>query len=424
MTHLSSRHLITFAQAAFIMIAAALIFSMAPDMAHAATSSKTATVARTKLEVSGWLPYWKTEQSVADVLPHLSQLTEVNPFGYTVKTDGTLNDALKVNDPSWQKLFKAAKKAKVRVVPTIMWSDTNAIHTVLSDDTLRATHVAAIVKMVKDNGFDGVDIDYEGKKLATGPYYTKFLKELSAAMAKDKANRWVMCTIEARTPPESLYASIPADLAYGNDFKAINQYCDRVRLMTYDQDRADLKLNAANKDGLYAPISDAAWVKKVIELTIKDIDPKKLMIGVPTYGAIYQVMPNYDGSGYSYTKTEAFNPGYAAQIAKEYGITPTRNSAGEMSLSYVPKELPKPLPTQAALSALAPRGTSSANLAAAGALALVKAKKQQAPVTLLSWSDAGAIAAKVALARQYGLRGVSVFKMDGGEDQKMWDVLK
>lgn len=390
---------------------------------HPQTTPRTTTVTSTKtassFEFSGWIPYWRTATGTADVLPHLSQLAEINPFGYIVKTDGTLSDALKVNDPAWQKLFKAAKAQKVRVIPTVMWSDTNSIDRILKDPKLRAAHIQNIVNMVNQNGFDGVDIDYEGKKAEDMPYFSQFLKELYTAMGK----KYVMCTIEARTPPDSLYATIPANLQYANDFVAINKYCDRVRLMTYDQESADIKLNKAST-GLYTPIADPAWVTKVITLASQTIDKNKLVIGVATYGYDYQVMPNVSGSGYGYTLLEAFNPKYATDVAKQYGITPSRNSAGEMSFSYVPKETPAPLPTNSTLSNLAPRGTLSSNLAAAGALALVNTKHQQAPFHLLWWSDAQAIADKVALAKKLGLRGVAVFKFDGGEDPNMWNVLK
>jgi spore germination protein YaaH len=41
----------------------------------------------------------------------------------------------------------------------------------------------------------------------------------------------------------------------------------------------------------------------------------------------------------------------------------------------------------------------------------------------MTWSDSGAIAQKVALAKRLGIRGVAIFKLDGGEDQAMWNVL-
>jgi spore germination protein YaaH len=393
--------------------------------AQAATTSKA--TPSTTLEFSGWIPYWRTAAGTADVTPHLSSLTEVNPFGYTVKTDGSLNDALPTTDPSWQKLFKDAKAKKTRVIPTIMWSDTASIYNVLSDPKKRAAHVKAIVDMVNKKGFDGVDIDYEGKSAETRTYYSAFLKELADAFSKKKANKWVMCTIEARMPLESRYAGTPPpNIEYANDLPEINKYCDRVRIMTYDQQTADVRLNKEAKAAgeLYAPIADPKWVESVVNYMAADIEKKKMVLGVATYGYVYQLMPYVDGSGYDYTLIEAFNPKYGTDTAAQYGITPTRNRAGELSFTYVPKETVSALPSQSVLSALAPKGTASANLAAAGALALAKKQNRQAPVTMLWWSDAKAIGDKVALAKKLGLKGVAVFKFDGGEDQGIWNVLK
>ena len=399
-----------------IIISLSVLLLALPHSTYAATSSK--------LEFSGWLPYWRVASSTKDVLPHVSQLTEINPFGYTVKSDGSLNDAAKIDKSEWQTLFTAARKAKTRVIPTIMWSDTQAIHAVLSDPAKRSAHVAAIVSMVKEKGFDGVDIDYEGKLADDRDNYVAFLKELSAAFGKNKLNKWLMCTIEARTPPKDLYHEIPADLEYANDLKAIGTYCDRVRLMTYDQQRADLTLNKTHEKDIYAPIADPAWIRKVVALMAKDIDKKKIVLGVATYGYTYQVMPFSDGTGYAYTQLETFNPTYGTDTAKAYGITPWRTASGELAFTYVPKDTPASLPSQSLLASYAPKGTVSALKAAAGSLALVQKTGRQGPVTLVWWSDATAIQQKVALARELGLRGVAVFKMDGGEDQGIWKVLK
>lgn len=405
---------------AAVLVATFAVSAALPLSAYAASSSRSSS---SKIEVSGWIPYWRTEVGAKDAKRHIKQMSEVNPFGYSVRADGTLLDTAKMSGKDWQSLIKEAEKRRVKVIPTVMWSDTNAIHAVLSDPAKRAAHVEAIADLVKDEGFDGIDIDYEGKKAETRVYFSAFLAELDDALGRKQLD----CTIEARMPLAARFSGTPpANIEYANDLREVNKSCDRVRIMTYDQQTADLQLNAAARASkeVYAPVADVKWVEKVVDYMGQDIDTRKMVIGIPTYGYIYQLMPNTDGSGYSYIKVEAFNPGYGTQIAKEYKITPERNRAGELSLSYVPKDQTSALPDQAALVRLAPKGTASANLAAAGALALAKSKHQQAPVQYLTWSDSGAIKQKVDLAKRLKLAGVAVFKIDGGSDPKMWDVLK
>ncbi len=404
----------TFAAFGLIAIVA---FTNAPFTAKAAESKSA------KIEISGWIPYWRTEAGTEDAREHISQLTEINPFGYTVTSAGKLNDAMKINGSDWQDLIEEAEDEDVRVIPTIMWSDTQSIHAVLSDKSKRAAHVKEIAKVVRDNGFDGIDIDYEGKLADTRVHFSAFLKELE----KELGRKMLMCTIEARMPLSARFAGTPPpNIEYANDLRQINRYCDRVRIMTYDQQTADVELNGAAraKKEIYAPVADVAWVEKVVNYMDNDIDRSKMVLGIATYGYIYQMMPDTNGNGYGYTKLEAFNPGYATQLAKELKITPERNRAGELSFSYVPKDQPGGLPSQSALAKLAPKGTASANLAAAGALALAKSKGQQAPFEYITWSDSGAIKQKVDLAKKLKLKGVAVFKIDGGSDPKMWSVLK
>jgi len=408
----------------FAALFALIFIGSSASLAQASSRSSSSSKSDSTLEFSGWIPYWATGKGTDDADAHLSQFTEINPFGYTVKNDGTLYDAMNLGSADWQNLFKDARKQGVKVVPTVMWSDTGSIYNVLSNPTLRAQHIQSIVNAVKQNGFDGVDIDYEGKSAETRVSFAAFLGELSAALNKADKNLILDCTIEAREPLAARYSGTPpANIEYANDLPSINKYCDRVRLMTYDQQTADIQLNKAHQDELYAPIADSAWVEKVVDYMAEDIDKSKMVIGVATYGAEYQAMTTQDGKGFIYTKLEAFNPQYGVTTAQEYGITPERNDAGELSISYVPKEQTSLLPTNSVLSRLAPRGTSSANLAAAGALAYSQKNARQAPVTFLTWSDAGAVKDKAELAQKLGVAGIAIFKIDGGEDNAMWDEL-
>ncbi|MDP3725611.1 MAG: glycosyl hydrolase family 18 protein [bacterium] len=368
-------------------------------------------------EFSGWIPYWRSATGTQDVLPHLSQLTSVMPFGYSVKNDGTLADTAHLTQEPWVSFIATAKKNKVRVIPSVMWGNGATIHKILSDATTRIALEDEIVKIVNQNGFDGIDIDFEAKRHETITYFSTFLKGLYQRMGK----KWVYCTIEARMPLEDRYskgAAIPPDATdYANDFREMNKYCDRVEIMAYDQGTIDVRLNAA-RSAPYAPVADPGWVENLVTLAAQSIARNKIIIGVPTYGYEYTVTP-VQGGKYQYKLLWPFNPRYATDIAEELGITPTRTSAGEIGFTYDPKKLKAVAPTESdstqtqqeiAPSSIAQNAGSQVNTSE--------------PFNYLSWSDAQAVADKVALAKKLGVRGVAVFKFDGGEDPNIWSVLK
>jgi spore germination protein YaaH len=374
------------------------------------------TAAAADLEVSAWIPYWKSAEGIRDARKHLDVLTEINPFGYAVKQDGSLNDLAGLKKSKWAKLFKEARKKNVRIVPTVMWSDTTNIHAILSDTNKREDHIDEIVKMVKKGKYDGVDIDYEGKKAETKDYYSAFLTELKAELGSKK----LVCTIEARTPPASLYKTIPAELRYANDYTVINRVCDEVKIMTYDQQRADLLLNSSKAGSPYYPIADIDWVRKVMDLTAQSIDKDKLYIGVATYGRELEITasPNaFSGYKQQWSVTHEYAMDFADD---EADVVPSRNQAGELSYTYLPEGSTVKFPKNLSI----PKNTPTGNEVAAKALALANQTGQSVKFNLVWWSDAEAIQDKVELAERLGLAGVAVFKVDETEDDKLWDILE
>lgn len=383
-----------------------IVMSSFPSSAQAAVWSR-------PFEISGWIPYWRAATGTADIMPHLATFTEVNPFGYTVTADGRLNDAAVLSQEPWLTLRKEAKAKNVRYIPTVMWSDAEAMHNVLSDTTKRQLLVRMIVDEVQVNGFDGIDIDFEGKRYETGPYFSKFLQELYKAMG----DKWVQCTIETRTPLSDRYheTEVPKDAGlYANDFKVINKNCDRVKFMSYDQQTIDQK-RASQTTEPYGPVSDTVWVEKVIKEALKTIPARKIMLGIPTYGYEWEVK-TYANNEHTYDLLWTFNPKYGIDLANEYNITPGRNFGGEMGFTYFPKESPYALPR--------PQSPWPFNLVASAASALSTAQNTNLTYRMVTWQDAQAIGDKVALAKKLGIRGVAVFKIDGGQDPRIWEVLK
>ena len=396
-------------QVLLVVIGALIICNSLPIFAFAAAKDS-------ELEVSGWIPYWRDSQGIRDAKKNLNKIDMIFPFAFTMQSDGSINDLADLNSKEWKRFIKLAQKEGKKVVPTIMTSDAGTVHANLSYPDLRKKHIKNIVDMVEDGGFDGVDIDYEGKFTTTKDHFSDFLTELKDELGKGKI---LACTIEARTPPDSLYKEVPNPLLYSYDYAVIADVCDTVEIMAYDQQRADLKLNEKRAGLPYIPVADVDWVEKVVKLALKDIPAEKIMLGIPTYGRHWDVTvaPNWYKD---YKSVGALNMPDMLDVAKEHKVKPVRNSAGEMGFSYLAKSSTVKFPKNLKI----PKGTKDGNKVAAQALAYANKTGTEVTFRFASYSDVGAIEDKIKLAQEYNLRGVAFFKFDGEEDKKLWKLLK
>ncbi|MCA9358962.1 hypothetical protein KC926_02020 [Candidatus Kaiserbacteria bacterium] len=365
-------------------------------------------------DVGVWIPWWSEEAGVKSASKNISDIDIIYPFVFEVNSDGSLRNRVDFTDSHWKNLLKKADKKRVDVIPTVAWFDGGAIHAVLSDKKSREKHVKEIVEMVDEYDFDGVNIDYESKLGETIDYYSDFLEELEDALGR----RDLTCTVEARTPPESRWKEVPKDIKYANDYKAINKHCDWVEIMTYDQQRADLKLNEERRGVPYMPVADIDWVEKVVDLALEDFDKDKVMLGVATYGRAWDVTVAADWYK-DYKSVASLNHPRILELAKKYDAPIGRTEAGEAVITYFPEDSPwkifNQLPT--------PKGTPKGFEAAAKALMVATYADIEIPVRFVSWSDAEAIESKVDLAKKLKLKGVAVFKVDGEEDSDLWKVI-
>ncbi len=349
-----------------------------------------------------WIPYWRKTEGASTTLANLQSVTQISPFAYELRSN-VIVDALKAKEEPWTTLIAEAKKNKIKIYPSILsYPQTSAeqydIYLLLAQKKKRTAHIQEIVKIVKENKFDGIDIDYENKIADIRPYFSVFLTELAKALHKD--GKKLICTVEARTPPESKFATtskaILSRIEYSNDYKTIGAVCDQVRIMAYDQGSDDLQLvNEMTISGdAYKPVADINWVKKIATVALSDIPAKKIILGVPTYGYKYEIVAATATSSTKYPRIGSMNFNYADALVKSLNITPSRNSAGELSFTYATTT-----------------GVEGEDLGG---------MKQY----LVWYSDAIAIADKIRIAKLYKLGGVAVFKVDGGFDPNLWSVLK
>ena len=365
------------------------------------------------LEVAGWIPWWQDTMGTESASRQIDKLDTIYPFVYEMSSIGIPVDRGDMTEEKWQDLFDDARENGVDVIPSILWTDGAEIHKVLSNSAWRALHVEIIARFVEAGDFDGINIDYESKLSDTKDYFSLFLKELNARLD----DKLLTCTVEARMPPENRWRDVPANIQYANDYKEMAKHCDVIEVMAYDQQRADLLMNDERKGEPYIPVADVEWVEMVVELALEDIPAEKIMLGVPTYGRQWtlSVAPEWYKE---YKGVGALNQPDAEELADDYDKEIGRNAAGEASYTFFPDSSPFKI-----LEVLpVPEGTRTGFEASAKALLFADMTGMTVPVNIVWFSDAEAVADKVELAKDLGLKGVALFKIDGEEDQKIWNL--
>lgn len=357
-----------------------------------------------------WIPFWQAQPGQRDIAVNLDRLDEVSPFSYEARWNGDLIDSLKIGSGSWFGWLTAVHDAGVKIIPTIAWFDGGAIYDLLSNAKKRVAEEDKILALVRAQRFDGIDIDFEEMVAGTRPYFSLFIKGL--ALRLHPLGKKVTCTVMARMPADSVRGSISSDLIYADDLKALNRYCDEIRVMAYDQQTIDIALNAVKGNGnLYSPVADPAWVEKVIKETLRFVSRKKLMLGAPTYGYEYQV--SWANGETTYERVRSFSFMDAMDRTDEIGVAPARNNANELSFTFASTTRIQVQPALISTVASPVRPAALAN-----------PDPNASTTFFVSFPDAASVADKVALVKKYGLRGVMFFKADGEMDPAIWGQLK
>jgi spore germination protein YaaH len=392
----------------YTIFAAVLLagFLLVPLAANAAR-------AEANLEVGTWVPWFGGEEAPKSALKNIDDIDVLYPFTFEVTSGGIPVNKVDFNDDDWEELFDAARERDIPIIPTIAWFDGAAMDQVLGNKTWRGIHVQLIALYVRLYELDGINIDYEQKQASTKDDFSLFLSELNKALG----NKTLTCTVEARMRPERRYKVVPANLEFANDYTEMNKHCDRIEIMAYDQQRADIVLNKERQGVPYNPVADIDWVEEVVELALEDFDADKVMLGVATYGRAWDVTVAADWYK-DYKKVATLNNPRIQELSKIYKSPIGRTEGGEAVITYFPEDsvykIFNQLPT--------PAGTPKGYEAAAKALLVATVANVEIPVRMVTWSDAKSIEDKIKLAQKYKLKGIAIFKVDGEEDEGLWKL--
>lgn len=242
--------------------------------------------------------------SLTSLTNHGTKLTYVAPFRYRLNAGGTgsLDTLEQIPEKELNKLFSAARENKIKVlalVHNMLYGNgiqgRDVAHRILSDPQKRWSLVMNIFYLLRDNGFDGVEIDIEDIYPGDSQLFNQFMAELAAQLKP--AGYYISVALPAK------FSDTP-NTSWGDsfDYATIGHHADQVVVMAYDE-------HGAYSDP--GPIASLPWVEKVVQYTVSKIPAQKVLLGIPAYGFDW----NCDGGTPRYI---SYN--LAMEIARWYGI--------------------------------------------------------------------------------------------------------
>jgi len=255
-------------------------------------------------QVTIWAPYvgFLEQKTLTE---HADVLSEVNFFWYELAANGEIEGGVQSKAG-----LQAARDAGLRVIPSILnrGFDRARVAAIIHDPNRRTAHINAIVQLVIENGYDGIDIDYESLYAEDREAFSTFIEELAAALhARGKR---LSTTVHPKTEEGGTWGGPQAQ-----DWARLGAVSDEFKIMIYDYH------HGASEAGPIAPLD---WADDVLTYAESQVEPGKIFMGVPFYG--------YDWVG---TKGESIEWRQAVKRAKMYNARVARDErSGEAWFTY------------------------------------------------------------------------------------------
>jgi len=253
---------------------------------------------RTPLYVSGYAYPFINREVLAETLPWLSA---VKVFSYGFNTEGSL---IPPQSPdAW--MVAAAREAGVIPVLTLTPIDAsghfnnNLVSALVRNEALQERIIWELGRTVQEQGFGGVDIDFEYVLAEDRVAFAGFVERTTRVM-----NTFGYPVSVALAPKTS--RDQPGLLYEGIDYRLLGEAANRVMLMTYEWGYSQGPPMAV------APIN---MVRRVVDYAVSEIPPEKISLGIPNYAYIWP-LPYVRGT----TRATTVSNLQAVETAVRYGV--------------------------------------------------------------------------------------------------------
>jgi spore germination protein YaaH len=265
----------------------------------------------------------------------------------------------------------------VKLIPLVMNPGFSQplIHHLLNTPRARVTAIHNLAAQCRDHHFDGIQLDIENVHVKDKAAFTAFVRE-----AVDSLHH-AHCTLSAAVVPRASEDPGPTPWhkwIFDNwrgvyDYKALADTLDFLSYMTYAQH------TGGTPPG---PVAGYSWVEETLKYVLSlGVPPAKLSLGIASYSDYWY--PAYDSTTGARMRGRDLSYRNATSILTQRHVTPQWDDKEKVSW----------------------------------------AMWSEAGVNEFVWmEDARAVIAKIALVKQYHLRGYSVWVL-GLEDPATWAAI-
>lgn len=306
------------------------------------------------------------EQNAKSINILVSQAYQINEKG---EVTGFINPEMQT--------FAKKNNVKFVVLVTNKDFDDEGVHKFLENSEAQQKAIKSVLAQCIENHYDGVQFDFEMVPLKDRDKLTHFFKTATDELhARGFTVSFAVAPVVEHRPNEPYFQKKLYKVWEGAyDLGAINKFADFVSIMAYNQH------DGGTTPG---PTASLPWVQQAVHYALRYLPPQKISLGIATY------------SGHWYTGTE---PGHKAGRVSQHMdaigyadvVKLLRENNARLWWSYFDK-------------------------------ANFSIYERNWLNEYLFVEDAQSFQAKVNLAKQFNLRGISVFDL-GIEDPKIWQVL-